>query len=70
MKNNGNHRPRDYAVEIAVGQNARAIPPAARPGLLDWLRRANHGVPARRRTGRPPRAFWLLDPATGEWRLL
>ena len=61
MKNNGNHRARDYAVEIAVGQNARAIPPAARLSLLARLRR---------RRGRPPRTFWLLDPDTGDWRLL
>jgi hypothetical protein len=54
-----NNRTRDYAAEIAFHYQARAIPPAARPGLLDWLRRA-HRRP-------PPRTFWLLDPDTGKW---
>ena len=68
MKKNGNHRTRDCAAEIALGQRARTLPPGARPGLLDWLRRAHGGVAGWRR--RPPRMFWELDPISGEWRLL
>ena len=67
MKNNGNHRGRDYEAEIALCQKARAVPPAARPGLLARLRGPLAGG---RRRDRPPRTFWLLDPDSGEWRLL
>jgi hypothetical protein len=70
MKNNGNNRPKNHAAEIAFGRRARAVPPSARPGLLDRFRRAVRPRLGRRRTGRLPRTFWLLDPTTGEWRLL
>jgi len=59
MKNNGHKR--NLPAEIAFHQKALTIPPAARPRLLAWLRRAKR---------RPPRTFWLLDPLTGDWRLL
>jgi len=61
MKKNGHNQSRNYAAEIAFHHKARAIPPAVRPRLLSWLRRAKR---------RPPRTFWLLDPLTGTWHLL
>ena len=58
MKNNGHRRPYEFAFEI----QARRLPPPGRPSLLSILRRltARH----------PQRTFWILDPATGEWRSL
>jgi hypothetical protein len=70
MGKNGHKKPRNYAAEIAFGRRVRAVPPSARPGLLDRFRRAGRPRPGRRRRGRLPRTFWLLDPTTGEWRLL
>ena len=43
-----NRRQRNYAAEIAFDQKARALPPIARPSLLERLRR----TPRRR-----PRTF-------------
>jgi len=62
MKKNGNHRTRNYEVEMALSQEARAVSPTARPGLLEWL--------GRLRRSRPARTFWMLDPDSGEWRRL
>jgi len=70
MKKNGDHRTYDLGGEITFCRGARAVPSAARPGLLSWVRRARRAMPGRRRRGRPARAFWLLDPASGEWRRL
>ncbi len=69
MKQNGNHRTRNYDAEIAFGQETWTFPPTTRSGLLDWIRA--HGARlGRRKKGRPARTFWMLDPITGEWRLL
>ncbi len=70
MKNNGHKKPFNCAAEIIFDQKAQTVTPVARPGVLSWLRRAHRGVLGRRGTRRPPRTFWMLDPATGEWRLL
>jgi len=70
MGKNGHKKSRDYAAEIAFDRRAWAVPPTARPGLLDRLRRAGRPRLGGRRRGRLPRTFWLLDPTTGEWRLL
>ena len=59
MKRNGHKR--DYAAEMTFDRKTRAVAPAGRPGFLGWLRRTRR---------RPPRTFWELDPASGEWRLL
>ena len=71
MKKNGHNKPRNYAAEIAFDQEAHAIPPSQRPGLLAWLRLTHtdpHQSGGRRRP--PPRTFWLFDPTTGTWHLL
>jgi hypothetical protein len=62
MKNNGHRRAvRDYALEVAVEHHARITPAVTRVLLLARLRRFRR---------RPCRTFWLLDPTTGDWRLL
>ncbi len=70
MRKNGHKKPLDCAAEIALDRNAQAVTPAARPGVLSWMRRARRRALGRHGTGRPPRTFWMLDPVTGEWRLL
>jgi hypothetical protein len=70
MKKKGNKRTRRLAAEAAFVAYARAIPPAARPGLLRrlLLNYARPGVRTRLRHGR--RAFWEIDAETGKWRRL
>jgi len=70
MKKNGNHRTRNYELEMALGQEGRAVSPTARPGLVEWLRRVYGPMLGRLRKSRPARAFWMLDPVSGEWRRL
>jgi len=71
MKKNGHNKPRNNAAQIAFDQEAHALPPSDRPGLLAWLRRAHPDPDRSGGSRRPPaRTFWLFAPDTGKWTLL
>jgi hypothetical protein len=63
MKRNGKPRARgrELKTEVALEQDIRLVPKRGRLGLFVWIERWRR---------RPRRVFWILDPATGEWREL
>jgi hypothetical protein len=50
--------PARFDLEMRFEAAVRQIPVARRPWMLSWLRRSHR---------RPERAFYILDPLTGEW---